>query len=315
MIVSDKADHLAVLCIDARKFRDALLASGGEYLSSINSTEIDSGRWLASASLPALSYRTMPGPFVELVDSLVAAHGKHAGEQFLQLIMANQILKMPDLLRVVSLPAAVLPWVERCVSRMLADLVTPRPGYFSLDNDLFLKDLAVSRLKLIPCGVEMVDPDMGFPRSAIWKHGLAVGWNLSRAVFDMGGNRPVLIGHIDRRSIREFSAAGYLRFYHVVADVLRLRPEIRGLMGQSWLLDPELGPISPELAFLHDVPKAGHAVFFPAAAYEGMVEDAIRMAPARRKLYEAGQYQPRSFNVLWPRRALLRWAAEHPSAS
>jgi hypothetical protein len=310
--LGDTSEHFATLCCDAVKFRDALLASGEEYRSSISFSGIDSRGWLAEE--PALSYRTIPEPFIELLDSLVAAHGRQSGERFLQLVMANEILKLPDQLRDVALPASVLPWLERCVVRMLGDLATPRAGYFSLDNDLFLKDLAVCRLKLIPCGVEMVDPEAGFSRSAVWKHGFAVGWNLSRALFDMGGNQPVLLGHIDRRSIREFNAAGYLRFYHVVADILRLRPEIRGLTGQSWLLDPELGKISPELAFLHDVPKAGHAVFFPAVAYEGMVEDAIRMSPVRRKLYEADQYRPCSFNVVWPRRALLRWVAENPSA-
>ena len=90
--VSDTADHFSSLCADAGSFRDALLASGEEYLSSITASGLDSGRWFVNTPSPALSYRTIPEPMIELVDRLVSAHGKQAGERLLQLIMANILI-------------------------------------------------------------------------------------------------------------------------------------------------------------------------------------------------------------------------------
>lgn len=118
--------------------------------------------------------------------------------------------------------------------------------------------------------------------------------------------------HVDRRAIREFNVEGYRRFYHRVADILRVRQSIRGMMSQSWLLDPALQNISPELGYLHSEPAQAGAVFFPAYGDERAVADALRLSPHRRKLHEAGQYQPLSYTMVWPRNALLRWSEQTP---
>ena len=39
---------------------------------------------------------------------------------------------------------------------------------------------------------------------------------------------------------------------------------------------------------------------------------ALSRSNKRRELYEAGDYQPQLGLVIWPRSAMLRWAALHP---
>ena len=310
--VNDPTEHIHILCREVTHHRDALLASGADYAALFGASASEYGLWLTQEHQPQTSYRVVPSRCKTLFDRIVSTYGDRAGEHFLQLVAAHEILALPARMHTADIPASVLPWITRCVQRMLDDLAAPRTGYFSHDNDPFAKDLAVCRLKMFPCGIEMVDTDMAFPRSALWKFGPAVGWQLGRALLAMGGNRPMLGSHIDRRAIREFNPKGYLRLYHAVADILRLRQNIRGLMAQAWLLDAAVGRVSPELAFLHDVPAAAGAVFFPAYGDDRAVADAIRMSPHRRKLYDAGEFKPCAYVMVWPRPALLRWAKNHP---
>ena len=310
--MNDLAEPFLQLGLRADVHRDSLLASGADYAALLGASATEYGRWLTKEHPAQASYRIVPSRCAALFDRIVSTYGSTAGEQFLQLVAAQEILALPDRLRSADIPRSVLPAITRVVQRMLDDLAAPRIGYFNHDNDPFAKDLAVCRLKMLPCGIEMVDMDMAFPRSALWKHGARVTWHLGQALLSMGNNRPMLGSHIDRRAIREFNPEGYLRFYHIVADILRLRPDIRGLMAQAWLLDPAVGCISPELAFLHDVPAAAGAVFFPAPDDQAAVADAIRMSPHRRRLYEAGEFKPCAYVLVWPRNALLGWAESHP---
>ena len=46
----------------------------------------------------------------------------------------------------------------------------------------------------------------------------------------------------------EFNPAGYVRFFQRVAELLRRNPRVKGIVGTSWLVDPVLEQISPELS-------------------------------------------------------------------
>jgi hypothetical protein len=298
--------------MQVQPLQQSLLAEGADYAQAFGASAREYSEWLTAERLPRTTYRVLPERCQTLFNRVVANHGIASGELFLQLVATYELLGLPGRLRKYPVPASVLPWIERCVTRLVDDLTNPRTGYFSHDNDPFAKDLAVCRLEMLPCGVEMVDLDTGFARSEIWKHGRNVFWKLGKAFLEMGGNTPLMGSHVDRRAIREFSVEGYRRFYHRVADILRVRPNLRGMMSQSWLLDPALQTISPELGYLYAEPAAANAVFFPAYGDDRAVADALRLSPHRRKLHEAGQYQPCSYVMIWPRHALLKWSEQHP---
>lgn len=296
----------------AEKRRDVLLDGGADHARALGASAEEYGRWLTDVP-PYLGYRHVPHRCKHLLERIVADHGWAAAERFLQLVAAHEMLALEQRLVSAHLPPTVTARIERCMQRLLADLATPRAGYFRHEHDPFVKDLAVCRLKLLPCGIEMVDLEGGFSRSDLWTHGPAVAWALGKAMAAMGGHRPMLAGHLDRRAMAEFNRDGYIRFYKTVADILRTRTDMRGFVADAWLLDPVLGRISPELAYVRELPESGGAVFYPTEDSEGTVSQALAFSPRRRALYESGEYRPRAWRTVWPRRALIEWADRQPS--
>lgn len=296
----------------AEQRRDSLLESGADHARPLGASAEQYGRWLAEQP-PYQGYRHVPTQCKQLLERIVADRGTAAGERFLQLVAAHEILALEHRLVSAAIPPTVMTRIEHCIQRLLADLAAPRAGYFRHEHDPFVKDLAVCRLKLLPCGIEMVDVSGGFSRSDLWTHGLAVAWALGKAMAGMGGNKPLLAGHLDRRAMRELNREGFVRFYRTVADLLRVRPHIRGFVGDAWLLDPVLKRISPELAYVRELPESGGAVFYPTVDYPNMVSQALAFSACRRALYESGEYRPRAWRAVWPRRALIEWADRQPS--
>jgi hypothetical protein len=69
--------------------------------------------------------------------------------------------------------------------------------------------------------------------------------------------RPWVELHVDIRNLGEFNAEGFVRGYHRLADLMALRPDLPGVYGASWLYQPELAQISPNLAFARETAEAG----------------------------------------------------------
>lgn len=256
---------------------------------------------------PIGSYRNVPAPFRVAFERLVTDEPTRA-EAFLRLVTATEIAGSSTRTSCMRLPPSVTNLLREAVQKILRGVVQPRPGYFRHDNEMFAKDLAVARLSYLPCGAEMVDVRSGLERSSLWKYGTHNSPTVARLFMRLGGTRPMLAGHWDRRLAAEFTAAGYRRFYRVVAELLVLNPAYRGLLGTSWWFDPGVGKISPELAFLRQEPLQGGAVFVPAPTPESSVKQALQGAQ-RALLYERGQYRPQNYLMAWPKRALLQWVA------
>ena len=195
-------------------------------------------------------------------------------------------------------------------ARVLDNITSPRKGFHRHDNDLFSKDFAVCRGKLVPCGVELVDRRSGVGRRVLASGGVrrflsAVGF-FARA----GGFRPFYELHFDRRLIGEFDADGYRRLYLRLADMLAADPEGRGIISSSWWHDPALATISPELGFIGQIPENHGARLMRVDASAAAIAGATRFAPLRTKLYKEGAYTPRTYLMVWARRDVLAWAAE-----
>ncbi len=231
-------------------------------------------------------------------------------QDYLRLVTTEQVLLLPRRLEGWRLPPRIMALIWKTMDRLLAEVRSERDGFFTHENDLFVKDFAVCRLKLLPCGVETVDTGAGIARSTIWSSGRRHIWPVARAFVEMGGFRPYLEGHWDRRSIREFNVAGYRNFYANAAELMIAHPEFRGLGGRSWWFDPALEHISPELAFLRETAKAG-GVFVPVETDAGMAAQALRMSSRRKSLHAEGKYTPQNTLWIWPRRRVLAWAERY----
>jgi hypothetical protein len=126
------------------------------------------------------------------------------------------------------------------------------------------------------------------------------------------GRSPVFFSHLGYRrvgqSLTEIEAN---RAYHRMARSMALQADIRGLVASSWFRSPDTHRVSPHLAWVNRVVLDNGgcvAVHGPAAADSGV----FATSASRRRLYESGSFTPTLGLVIWPRRAMLRWADSHP---
>ncbi len=256
------------------------------------------------------SYRYVAPQIQTLCRSLAHRYGTHMLETYHRLLLATLIGQYEERVRLRRLTPAVHRLARDAHRQIVRHLASSRPGYFLHENDLFAKDLAVCRGKLLPCGAELIDPFAGLPRRIVVSGGilqaLRAGHHL---IARCGGFKSWYESHWDRRRIGLFSRGFYDECYLNIADLLALSPETRGMFGASWWYDPEVERISPELGFLRSVPEANGARVFRVGVDASSTRDALRLAPARRTLYESGAYVPTVYMMVWGRENMLRWAA------
>lgn len=161
----------------------------------------------------------------------------------------------------------------------------------------------------VPCGVQCLDLRSAIPVSS------AV-----LAVYRMKSLSPLLQyacsggtgvwyrPHLDSHYLDEFNEEGYDRFYHRVAGLLRLNPQVKGLVATSWFYDPVVTQISPRLAFLRQRLMEQGAFCFRHGSSSFDIENATKTSPTRRKLYEERQYVPTAYSMILPRDRLIAWA-------
>jgi hypothetical protein len=106
----------------------------------------------------------------------------------------------------------------------------------------------------------------------------------------------------------EFNPEGWVRFHVRAAELMRLNPEIRGIVGATWWFDPQVGALSPRLRYLREVPERSGAVYFCLGENEHTTATAISNSPERYRAFEEGRYRPKLFAAIWLRRDLIRWA-------
>jgi hypothetical protein len=206
-------------------------------------------------------------------------------------------------------PDSVLMLYRKYLRNVAAQMSRNPPGFYLHENDLFAKDLAVCRQKLIPCGAQLVDVRAGVPRRLLWKGGLSQ--LLKLAVFmprRVGGWRPLYQLHMDLRLLLEFNPSGWNRCYRRIGALLELNPSILGVFGASWWFDPRLEEVSPRLAFLRTLPESHGARVFRQGADDLSTQDALANSRQREELYRQGLYKPENCLLVWGRDDLIAWA-------
>ncbi len=210
-----------------------------------------------------------------------------------------------------NLPESVISLYARQLQRIEQQLAELELGFYRLNNDALLKDLAILSHRLIPVGAEFVCPESGVPRSILFKKGIRqFCGGLKACLFEAGGFRPYLELHAHTLSLDEFSPAGWLQTYARLADLLKLNPSWRGVTSSSWFLDPCVADISPHLAYLRTIPIEHGATLLFSSYDRAGVSGALATSSSRRQLFEAGQYCPMIYTRIWPRSKLIEWNAQ-----
>jgi hypothetical protein len=132
------------------------------------------------------------------------------------------------------------------------------------------------------------------------------------AALRMRGLQPVFFSHLNwRRQNRSLLETEANRSYYRMAQSMRLQPGIKGFAACSWFRSPGVHRVSPNLAWLSRVflENGGYVVEAGPDSPEGGV---LHRSRTRRALYDAGKFRPTKGLVMWPRRAMIEWAAAHP---
>jgi len=170
----------------------------------------------------------------------------------------------------------------------------------------------VAILKRFPAGIFSWEVS-GFPRSWFFRVSLRDALALAARFAGLGGFSPFLFPHmtVDRRSVRFMTLPEVRRAFLRIAWTLAHSPKLKGILANSWLYSTETARVSPHLAFLRALvlDNGGCLCDLGAApASAGFLAGDAR----RAELYEQGEYHPRNTMVLWPREAVLSWAASQP---
>jgi len=172
-----------------------------------------------------------------------------------------------------------------------------------LTRDLVEKDLLVARLEMIPAGSSLIFPRGGFSR----RNALTWGPTAWKQILRCGGHQPFLEPHMhDPMIATHLYPEKVEETYWLAAILLRENPAILGLFSATWLLDPALEEISPQLAYIRKVPLARGGGLFRIGKDMASVDLAISTCPHRRAAYEAGSYRPALYGLIWPRADLLK---------
>jgi hypothetical protein len=230
-------------------------------------------------------------------------------EKYHQLLMLCLIEGFEERSAQKRIPASIGALFMTEFQRIVDEMKLGRDGFYLYKTEEFLKDLGICRLKLYPCGPQLLDELSGIPRRLLLKggvrqclEGIALhGWRRN-------GFKPYYELHMHAPLRAAFTSDGWNACYCRIAELLKLNREIRGVMSTSWWYDPKVETISPKLAYLRKVPlENGARIFFVDLDGAG-ASGAVRMSETRRKLYESGHYVPALYLMAWARKELISWA-------
>jgi hypothetical protein len=311
MIITPRAEHQKALNSAIDSCHSALQAPlMRETSSALRSLG------LSDAECVALVERVQDGPgendpIVRLRTAISSEVARLAAiEQYLLLLTAVRYRSRFEGLSmsqgVLRLLADELRFLADPPERDRANLLAPTSGFVSMAKVVTLRRFPAGQLHFELSGIPLS-----------WFPGLAP-WRLTKVLFFLarharGRRRPFYFHHVAwRRQNRLFlTEAEQNRSYVRIAQSLALHPEVNGLLTASWLHATETFCVSPHLAWLNKpFQEAGGLVVRLGDASES--SGVFAGGAQRRQLYEQGRFRPTTALVIWPRSAMLEWAARHP---
>jgi hypothetical protein len=257
-------------------------------------------------------YRHVPAAARASSEAIARRWGTRLLETYHMSVLATLMAQPQARIERAGLTGSIVALMADAFRRIVQQIRRPEEGFWLHDNDLFAKDFALCRLKLLPCGAEHVDVSSGVPRRIVAAGGVRQCAAALRFFLGAGGFNNWYESHWDRRLVRSFNSRAYDQCYLRLAELLERHPQMRGVMSSSWWFDPVLGSISPNLAFLRTVPQSAGARLFRVGVDANATHDALTRAPDRARLHAAGKYQPQVYMLAWARTDLIAWASRQP---
>lgn len=263
---------------------------------------------------PRIGNYTYISPEVsDLADTLSRICTVTVLETYHQCLMLALIEKALEKLEHLKLPDEIKTYYHMNFERMLDDMEreSHAAGFYLYPHDKFLKDLGICSLRLIPAGAQKLNL-APLPLEFLFRNGASQFLKgLMYVLFELKGFTPLYNMHTDSHDTQlmsEFNPEGWQNYYIRAAELIKLNPEVKGVFGRTWFVDPQLEKISPKLCYVrHMLGRNGGRFFYLGPCTSG-IEDAVYKSPTRKKLYEDGKYTPRDYLGVWSGRSLIRWA-------
>lgn len=210
-----------------------------------------------------------------------------------------------------ALPDSIESLYPRALNRSIHLLESDvEEAYPSRSSDEFVKDARLVMGYSVPAGAQDVDLDHGVRSRSLLKHALTTGDPVPLASLLVSSIRDRWYEiHTDGRDLADFSEEGWRECYRRIGQLLQADPTAAGVVGTSWFFDPQLADVSPHLAYLRALPVSEGAALIRNGPGELHTRLATSTSRTRRRLFEEGRYTPVCHTIVWPRDALLRWAA------
>jgi hypothetical protein len=293
------------------------LASGAEAgdFSVLRSSLERAG--LAGDALPALVTRVSHGPRDQ--DEFLAARKRCSVDpgDGLRLFERYALLRAA-LAHVDQVPA--LPVPEEVKHLLLDDfawMAAPPDRdlrWFAAGEYVFSAMCKLATLRRFPAG-QMHWEVAGLPRSVLWKVRPADLPRLLRGIVRLGGFRQAFVPHLAwRRKQIVLSEIEHYRALERMAGAVALQPGIRGFVAFAWFYAPDVARVTPHLAWAPRLfQEWGGTVL--TAGQAGEESGIFERGQRRREQVESRGVQPRLGLVIWPRRAMLDWAASRSATT
>ncbi len=222
-------------------------------------------------------------------------------------ILAQAALRALD--QVAELP--VTSEVHQLILRNYQIIAEPGPGRDALllpRSQEFREMAEIALLQRFVAG-QLHWTISGIPRSWLLQMNWRDAMRTVGAVCRMGGWAPCFEAHLPSRGSPFLIESEYKRCYVRMARSMELQPDIRGIVGSSWLHSEETMQISPHLNWINRLflDNGGLLVHMGSASPDSGF---LVGSQQRRELYDSGVYRPRHAMFIWPRIAFVKWARQ-----
>lgn len=264
---------------------------------------------LAQERSPGRGYKWLSVELVQMARRVELEQGKDALRIALRRALLHSCIRLTRSPWYAELPDRVFLNHSAALVR-IAGTCESDSDWLSINSDLYLKEIGLATFRLIATGTRVFDVDSGIPRSVLFTSGLGGLLRGPYRFLRMGGFYPFGQTHVHDLMMNRITEDGRIQMWLGCAEIMRMNPGLKGMFGSSWLEDPALEHVTPNLFAYNRIPRENGAIYFCRGVDDDSISNALFKSEKRRKQYENGDYTPRRFLMIWPRQELLRWA-EH----
>ena len=285
--------------------RDRITSSAGAQGDAIEPEEYAA---LALLKTPKALYREPPAELVAAESRTVSTRPELAG-LYNRFVLAWLILHADPDSATLRLPTSVQQVVPLHIARVLRQMTSLEDTHYSLQNDEFLKDLAVLSFRLVPLGELSVDLSSGPGRRKLLKcRPVSFVQALRVLRLGAGGLTPIFQAYTHTLAGGR-GGKDYLDTSHRLADLAAANPHVKGVVGEAWMEDPNLEFITPHHSLRGRLAASNGGALLRVGCDEVSTALALETSATRRQLWEEGKYVPTSYMRIWPRDGIVRWSA------